>query len=672
MAESKQSLLGRIQAASLRLWYWTGVGDALGLRLVVAIVLFSALSTLLSTAIQSYFQYRHEISSIQGRFAEFRELQVPVLADNVWAYDDNQIKVQLKGFTQLPFIDTARVMVGGEVKWSVGKTDSRRLLVERFPLYREGEKTEIGILEIAVSLDEVYEKLWRSALSILLQNAIQTLVIAGFALVFFQRSVTRHIYQMADYTRKLDIQQINAPALHLQRPQGKYNDVLDQLAASINTMRQNLTHAYSDLSAYTAEVLENKKKFSAIFHSSPVALSVSRFHDHYFLMEVNEAWEHQFGVARDHAINHDIAEERFWKEVADCATLLTAIESCGELQNYEVWRRRGDGELLLCEISARLFEVGGECLLLMAEVDMTEKRRNEEAIRDLNVSLEYRVEKRTTELRAANEQLKEALAHLQQAQDELLRTEKLAALGSLVAGIAHELNTPIGNSLMVASTLSDQTRGIHEAMATGLRRSDFENYLADAREASEQLQRNLHRASELINSFKQVAVDQTSSQRREFDLAEVISEILLTLRPVLKKTPYVIDCDVAENVLLDSYPGPFGQVLTNLIQNAVLHGFDGGPKGRILVEARAIDSHQVMLRVTDNGKGIPEAHIRRIFDPFFTTKLGQGGSGLGLNVVHTIVTGILGGHISVDSEVGRGTTFTIIFPMVAPKVAKEA
>jgi len=671
MAENRRSLARRISARLGGVGTAAGLGDVLAVRLVVAIVLFSAFFTLLATAVQSYFQYREDMGAIHSRFAELRELQIPVLASSVWAYESDQINVQLKGITQLPYLETASVAVESEIKWSSGKLISKNVLTEKFPLMREGDKTAIAVLEVTASLDQVYEHLWQGALWTLLQNALQTLAIAGFALVFFQKSVTRHIYRMADYARQLDIQQVNAHDLELSRRAGKKPDVLDQLVISINAMRQNLTHAYRDLSAYTAEVLENKKKFSAIFHSSPVALSVSRFHEHYFIMEVNEAWVQQFAVARESAINQNISEEAFWGNVEDCADMLAAAEQDGQLHDYEAWRRRGDGELLLCAISARLFEVGGECLLLLAEEDITEKRRIESEIHDLNVKLESRVEQRTTELLAANAQLTNALEHLNQAQDELLRSEKLAALGSLVAGIAHELNTPIGNSLMVASTLGDQTKEINQAFAVGLRRADLENFLSEATEASEQLQRNLFRASELINSFKQVAVDQTSSQRREFGLAEVVAEILLTLRPMVKKTPYIIDSEVPDDVLMDNYPGPFGQVITNLIQNAIVHGFDGGPKGRVLIEARPIDDHQVMLRVSDDGKGIPESHLRRIFDPFFTTKLGQGGSGLGLNVVHTIVTGVLGGHISVDSEIGRGTTFTVIFPIVAPKVGKE-
>lgn len=659
------------RASLRRFWMAAGMGDFLAVRLVVAIILFSAAGAVLTTGIQSYVQYHREMEQIQSRFAEFRKLQVPVLADGVWEYDDEQINIQLKGITQIPYIESACVRVRDAVKWSSGKAESQHLLVEKIPLFRRERAAAIAQLEIYVSLDQVYDRLWQRALSILLQNAVQTLGIAIFALFFFQKSVTRHIYRMADYARQLDIQKMDVPDLELLRPKRRSPDVLDQLAASINTMRQNLTNAYRDLSAYTAEVLENKKKFSAIFHSLPVALSVSRFHEQYFLLEVNEAWERQFGMPREYAVGRDIGEAHFWKNPEECSALLSAVEASGETHGHEAWRRRGDGQELLCEISARLFEVGGECLLLLAEMDITVKRQIEQEILDLNIRLETRVEQRTAELQAANDRLTTAMEHLQQAQGELLRREKLAALGALVAGIAHELNTPIGNSLMVSSTLSYQTEGINQAFLSGLKRSELENYLAETTEACEQLQRNLNRASELINSFKQVAVDQTSSQRREFQLKDVIQEILMTLRPMTRKTPYAIECDIPESIVADSYPGPLGQVVTNLVHNAILHGFDGAPQGRIRIEAVPVEADQIRLTISDDGKGIPEAHLRRIFDPFFTTKLGQGGSGLGLNVVHNIVTGVLGGHISVESGEGRGTSFTMVFPRVAPAASPD-
>jgi signal transduction histidine kinase len=211
-------------------------------------------------------------------------------------------------------------------------------------------------------------------------------------------------------------------------------------------------------------------------------------------------------------------------------------------------------------------------------------------------------------------------------------------LGALVAGVAHEMNTPIGNGLMAVSTLAQRTRELQAMLNTGLRRSDFERFLAQVETAADISTRNLGRAAELISSFKRVAVDQTSSQRRVFDLAEVVHEIVLTLQPTLKHTPYQVMTDVSAGLVLDSYPGPLGQVLSNLVQNAVVHAFGDRPEGRIDITAQAAGDAFV-LTVADDGEGIAPEHLEKVFDPFFTTRLGQGGSGLGLHIVHNVVTG---------------------------------
>lgn len=256
-----------------------------------------------------------------------------------------------------------------------------------------------------------------------------------------------------------------------------------------------------------------------------------------------------------------------------------------------------------------------------------------------------------------------------QREEELLHSEKLAALGGLVAAIAHDLNTPIGNTLMVASTLHQQTREINKSLATGLKKSMLEAYLADANSATDMMMLNLYRAGELISSFKQVAVDQTSSERRPFRLKEFVNEILITLRPTLRTTPYTVESNIPDNIRMDSFPGPLGQVITNFINNAILHAFDGSPHGTVRIEVRQLDETHIEMKVSDDGKGIPKEHMDRIFDPFFTTKRGKGGSGIGLSIVYTSVTGVLGGSLAVESEVGRGTTFTLVLPNVAPAVA---
>jgi signal transduction histidine kinase len=274
---------------------------------------------------------------------------------------------------------------------------------------------------------------------------------------------------------------------------------------------------------------------------------------------------------------------------------------------------------------------------------------------------------RTRELQSANEELYQTLNTLKLAQDQLVHSEKMAALGSLVAGIAHELNTPIGNGLTVASTLEHRIQTFQAVLAGGLRKSDLDALLQDMQLASDILVRNLGRAASLVTSFKQVAVDQTSSQRRSFILQAVVGEILLTLNPALRKTACTVHTQIDPEIVLDSYPGPLGQVLTNLINNAVLHGFAPEERGNIEVLAWKNDLQQVVLEVRDTGRGISADNLSRVFDPFFTTRLGQGGSGLGLHIVHNLVQSVLGGRIEVQSKPNQGACFRLTLPLQAPE-----
>ena len=265
-----------------------------------------------------------------------------------------------------------------------------------------------------------------------------------------------------------------------------------------------------------------------------------------------------------------------------------------------------------------------------------------------------------------------AYRQLQDAQAQLVSQEKLAALGSLMAGVAHELNTPIGNSLLIASTMQQKTEDVERLMnGPGLRRSDLASYIEDAGKASALVMRGLHSAADLVNSFKQVAVDRTTEQRRQFDLQQVSNEIIATVMNRIRSSGHRIEMEIDFGIAMDSYPGPFGQVITNLINNALLHAFDqhndgSASTGRMRLSA-TVEGARVQIVFEDNGGGIAEQHLSRIFDPFFTTKLGQGGSGLGLSISYNIVTALLGGGIQVASS-PAGTRFTLDLPLVAPRI----
>lgn len=256
---------------------------------------------------------------------------------------------------------------------------------------------------------------------------------------------------------------------------------------------------------------------------------------------------------------------------------------------------------------------------------------------------------------------------LQATQKILLAQEKMAALGSLVAGVAHELNTPISNSILMTSTMSHKTELFTEKFNTNqMRRSDLGNYLNDSRDAAAINLRSLQSAAELVESFKQIAVDRTTAQRRLFNVQHFAHDIVATMKNHLQELQVTIALDIADELMMDSYPGPLGQVIMNLINNALRHAFENRLGGQIILSAKSTSETNIQFKFTDNGSGIPAENLLKIFDPFFTTKLGKGGSGLGLSICYNIVTSILNGQISAQSTIGSGTIFTLDLPVIAP------
>ncbi|MBR7799088.1 hypothetical protein KDM90_03670 [Undibacterium sp. FT137W] len=262
----------------------------------------------------------------------------------------------------------------------------------------------------------------------------------------------------------------------------------------------------------------------------------------------------------------------------------------------------------------------------------------------------------------------DAYQYLQMTQAKLVEQEKLAALGSLVAGVAHELNTPLGNSLLTATTMMEMSEKFLQEIETGkMRRSSLEVFAKATGTSSQLLLRNLTSASDLIVGFKQIAVDQVSEQRRQFNLRTVCEEVALTMSNRLKREEHVLQIDMPATIVMDSFPGPFGQVISNLIMNAIIHAFHGRKQGLLNLTAELIDQRQVSLVFSDNGHGIKEENLSKIFDPFFTTRLGQGGSGLGLHICYNIIHSVLGGRIAVRSQPGLGAQFEIVLPLIAPE-----
>lgn len=287
-------------------------------------------------------------------------------------------------------------------------------------------------------------------------------------------------------------------------------------------------------------------------------------------------------------------------------------------------------------------------------IDISERKRSEQ------------------EVRSARDAAEAALRNLRETQNSLIEAEKLAALGRLVAGVAHEINNPIGTSLTVASSLEHKTAVIAEELAQGsLKRSTLREFLAISRAASSQLVANLSHAAELIQSFKQVATDRNYSNQRIFDLGDLTEQVILSLRPGLRRQNLALNVDCQSGLTMNSYPGPYGQVLTNLFLNSVAHAFPDGRDGTIDIKVQASGDENVEIVFSDNGCGMSHDIRRKAFDPFFTTRRDQGGTGLGLHIVHTVVTNCLGGRVNLDSELGEGTRIQLILPRVAPAALSD-
>lgn len=298
--------------------------------------------------------------------------------------------------------------------------------------------------------------------------------------------------------------------------------------------------------------------------------------------------------------------------------------------------------------------------------------------------LELMVKERTKDIRQANEQLQKEIAQhkqtqgalkatnntleksiitLRQTQDHLILSEKMAALGNLVAGVAHEINTPLGIGITATSFLSMKTTHFSDLFREkGLYNKDIESYMSLNSEALDIIETNLNRAADLVQSFKQVGADQASSKKRVFSIKEYLNVVLYSLRPKLKAGGHEVVVDCPENLEIDSYPGVFSQIITNLVMNSVTHGFESIQQGKIHITTTRKEN-ALALKYTDNGVGMDRNTQKQIFEPFFTTKRIQGGTGLGMHIVFNLVTRFLKGRITCHSKKGEGATFLINIPI---------
>lgn len=343
---------------------------------------------------------------------------------------------------------------------------------------------------------------------------------------------------------------------------------------------------------------------------------------------------------------------------APIETLLSVVQKVAKEKDYQI--RAPVAPIKEYNMLSRAFNT----MLDRIEQQISRLQQAEQENRQLTLSLEKKIGQRTEALKTSNQELLNTLATLHQYQNQIVETEKMASLGQMVAGVAHEVNTPIGLGVTASTLLQDKLTDIQKAFdEKKLTSSQLAKFLSESKENLGIIYRNMERAASLISSFKRVAVDQSNENRRQFNMLQLINEVLLSLRPNLKKTQHQVLIDCPADLELDSKPGPINQILINLIMNSLIHAFEHIEQGEMHIQVQIKDS-RCLLNYSDNGAGVPESIKKRIFDPFVTTKRGEGGSGLGLHLVYNLVTQALNGKIQLDSTLGTGIQIQIDFPVI--------
>ncbi len=410
-----------------------------------------------------------------------------------------------------------------------------------------------------------------------------------------------------------------------------------------------------DLVARNQEQKQSHAFLETLLDNIPTMLSVKEAKDLRYV-RVNKAHEAWLGVSRDAHLGKTVLDllgpedaQRHWQEDRTVVDSGIALEI--PVERTEV---AGFGVRFVHTRKIPIYDENHDPAYLLCIADDITERAQAAALR----------EQHAADLERANQALQEN-------QRMLVTSEKMAALGALVAGVAHELNTPIGNAMLAASTLREQCQAFADRVGKGITRSTLQHFLDTLGNGADLVERNLVRSAHLIASFKQVAIDQTSAQPRKFLLSSLVEETLLLLSPTLKKTAADIRRAVPNGIEMHSHPGALEQVLMNLINNAVIHGLDGRPDGHITLSAEVLSPDGVRLVIADNGVGIAPENIPRVFDPFFSTRFGRGGSGLGLSITHNLIEHTLGGTIEVHSALGHGTHFDITLPLHAPTLRAD-
>ncbi|MGU5636512.1 ATP-binding protein [Aeromonas veronii] len=638
--------------------------NGLSYRLLSYILVCSTVLAMIITALQLAWDYRKDVAVIEDSIGQSEASFLQPIAASLWNLDEEQVKVQIEGIMNLPnmqFVMVKEMLGNSEVPLLTQGVERESYDISReFNLTYQGEI--VGKLFVAASLEQIYQRLIEKSVLIMVSQTIKILVVSFCILIIIYYLVVRHINRIANYAQKFNLDRLDM-ALELEgRPQPrKKPDELDTLVSTLNQMRTRLR---DELVArhQAVEQLQKERDFSATLINS-ANMVICCMEPDLTIASINPAAILLTGYHQQELLQHNWLD--LFVSPAQREELNDILAAEGSLADKEVIMHDQQAHELVLQWTFVPFYDGPNLKYQIGfGYDITQLKKVEREIIQLNEQLEGKVVERTRSLSEANNQLGKAYDDLKQAQQTLVESEKMASLGSLVAGVAHEINTPIGISVTASSYLQERVADFKSHIdSKQLSRSYLNEFTVNLDESMQLLQSNLRRASELIASFKQVAVDQSSEARYNFSLADNLHQVVVSLGHKLKKSQCEVDIQCDPKLSIFSFPGSFTQIYSNLILNSINHGFDSWDKPKKITIKVEQQGEELFIDYSDNGRGIPPEILPRIFDPFVTSKRGQGGSGLGTHIIYNLVVQLLKGRISCASEPGQGAQFHIRLPI---------
>ncbi|WED24875.1 ATP-binding protein [Vibrio sp. JC009] len=628
--------------------------SGIGKRIILIMVLISSTVTLSATLLQLSWDYTREFNAVEARHQEIQMVHVPLLAASLWEFDLKLVQQRLEGLVNLPRINYLEIRSAHD-NFTAGKAIPVNRVINGYPVvYRKtpSSKAEyLGTLYVHSDAQEIYDYLIEQFVATLIINGIKTMIVCLVILFVINESINKRIFLIARYLRNYNPRHPRKPLVlrHRKILMSKQDEVkwlgdeTNRITNRLTTLYKNIKYEqerFTDFANVSSDWLwETNSDGSLIYVSTEMEKHLSIDPANYpniTELEIFESANNFLGYIND-KMSFEFCQEKVEINGVTHYLLLQAIA------NYH------EGEFLGFRGTA---------------IDITVLQKALIDLEELNENLEKKVEERTHDLKASME-------NLERTQEKLVESEKLAALGGLVSGVAHEVNTPLGISVTAASIIQEIVTELNKAFeAQTLTSTQFSALMSRMNDTNAMLEDNLNRAAKLIRDFKQTAVDQVSESRSQFAIQKVLESLLASLHSRTKKVPVEPEIIGDDKLLMNSLPGVLTQVVSNLILNSVNHAFKDAEKPEITLNFTE-DGDNVVFEYRDNGCGVDEALHQKIFEPFYTTTRGRGGSGLGLNLVFNLVRQKLKGSLEFDSKPGEGVKFVFKLPKELPLSLEE-